>query len=182
MKYMHNQLIALLIVLFCPGIFTTNLLALCKPQQVMDINGNVVVVWEAHLNGYCSIQSASLPSDGRLSAISTLSHGQDCKDPQLAINNHGDIVCIWIGYNASLGVYSLYGSMQLSGDKNWTSSTMISSSDENVNADFQIRISDSSNIVATWSSFDVNGNPQIKISLASKSSNSWSKPEVISKN
>jgi hypothetical protein len=175
MKFFSIRLIASLI--FLPAI---TFAGVYLPIVKLDNSQNAVAVWESSENGFTVVKSAVKSGSGNWKSPVKISLGnQQCLNASIEMNySNGNVAALWVGYNDTWHVYSLYGAMLQSG-KDWTQPKQISNSSENVST-FSTCINDKGSIMVSWVSSDNANNTNFYSSSASIDKyNSWSSPSTI---
>ncbi|MDQ3991791.1 MAG: hypothetical protein M3245_05725 [Actinomycetota bacterium] len=72
------------------------------PQVAVDADGDAVIVWQRFDGTNWRIQARRRSKTGALSAVQTLSAaGQSANDPQVAVDQDGDAVIVWEGFDGT---------------------------------------------------------------------------------
>lgn len=147
------------------------------PQTGANSHGDIAAVWEVDPNsGNPFIQASTLPLDGSWQTSVTISDtDHESHDPRLAINTSGDAVAAWIFIDEVAGVYAINTSMLSSiTDNTWDAPIIISTTNDNVINDFQLRINEAGKITLLWTAYDMtSGDIHLWNSTAAIGDTSW---------
>lgn len=151
-----------------------------NPRIASDNSGNMVAIWQENSadTGLAKIFTSVLLSGGSWSTSAQLSpSGHDAKNPEIAMNTSGDAVAVWIRGDPTFGNGALYASFLALGDS-WTTPELISSSTDDIAADFKLIMDSTGRIVVIWKS----GN-NFKIWIATAQfGGTWVSPLQLSNN
>lgn len=164
-------------VVFLPSILFAGVYL---PIVKMDNAQNAVAIWESSENGFTVVKSAVKSMGGSWSNPVKISLGsQQCLNALMEMNcSNGNVAALWVGYNDTWHVYSLYGAMLVS-RKDWTQPKQISNSSENVST-FSTSINDKGSIIVSWVSMDNSNKTFFYTSSSSIDKyNNWSSPAAI---
>lgn len=168
-------------LLFIFSLLMTSLFSLEFPQVRLDSTGNALALWTDNID--FTIESSMKSLAGSWTTPIPISNQTLSSNPQLVLNGLGNGAAIWVGVNDETGGHNLYGAMFVGNAvfslSAWTTSKRISDSTDEVLTDYQIRLTDSGNVMAIWTDVS-NGITKVKTSSGMiDSSNTWSAPVTI---
>lgn len=176
MKLMNTKLrslFSLVVFSFClcayaiPSDLAADPFSATSPKIAMDSFGNAYAVWEEQTEGINYIQYSTLPLEGNWTTPQVLSlEGFDSTSPLIAVNAAGDAVAIWLSIDSELGISCVYGAMLPAGES-WTTAERVSSSGEDAQADYQLFLDNSGNVIVTWSGLVINDQQVIRAASGS---------------
>lgn len=150
-----------------------------NPLLEIDAVGDAVAVWEERGMDQV-VRAATLVVGSSWTAPVTISNiSQESQSPALVVNGLGNAVALWVVIDSVLEIRSLYSSMLPKGGS-WSTPVLISATNESVVRDESVRMDDSGDIVAIWSS-NTNADPNTVLRSASATfGGSWTVPVTIS--
>lgn len=187
MKYLQKRLSAtvaqwLSVMGLCIGSTLSASDAPTIPQTGYNAHGDQVAVWEVTPNsGSVFIQASTLPLDDSWQTPVTISDtDHESTDPRLAMNTCGDVVTAWLFIDEVAGVYAINTAMLSSVTGNtWDAPIIISTTNDNVNDDFQLRINEAGKITLIWTAYDMtSGDVHLWNSSAAIGDTSWTTTQL----
>jgi hypothetical protein len=148
----------------------------------VDANGSFIAVWQEDTSLGTEIKSSALPSGFPSWEVPTiLSITPVASKPKLAILANGlDTMAVAIWVEVVGGTAHLYGAMRPSLGGGWTPAVLISNGIEDVYGHYDLNMSSSGFVVASWDSLQ-GGTTALRSSSAALSlPNVWSAPVSIS--
>lgn len=150
---------------------------LINPHIQIDNNGNSVVVWINRMTN--TIQASTVAAGGSWSAPVTLSPtDQSAMELVTFMDSFGDVVVGWVALEQALSITSLNAVVLPSGGS-WTAATRVSTTDELITGNFQIKLSSSNKVVATWESEQVSTGKTLISTATGSFDGTWSPPVVL---
>lgn len=158
------------------------LFAVASPQIVMDAQGNAVSIWHQECSDNCHIIQSSFMAFGKEwnAPVSLTSGGVNSVHPQIAINDEGKVVAIWLQVDKVNSTCALMGAMFHS-LSNWSAPEQISSPDELVTSYYKVNINNEGNIIAIWNSypFKMPSNQLLIQSATARFGGKWNSPSRL---
>ncbi len=152
------------------------------PKVALDSAGNVVAVWIGTNDDYNPIvQSATYTSSlGTWSTAVNLSGTSTATGyPQIAMDSSGNAVGVWIDYDNTYGTDIVKAAFLPAGGA-WSSAVGISSTSEDAQNDFQLKVNSDGSSIVSWTSYQSSiGNYVINVAT-SAFNGTWSSPTTIS--
>ncbi len=151
------------------------------PQIRLDNTGNTLAVWDVATNaGSHYIDFSYKPNGGSWSEPNTIStNGIDSYYPTVVMNPSGDAVAAWLITDPVWSITSICVSQYTQSTGTWSSPAVLSSSNELVDQNYDLRIDDAGNIVLIWKSYLISSGTNAILSSSSSIGNSWTTPTTI---
>lgn len=152
------------------------------PQTGYNTHGDQVAVWGVTPDsGNSFIQANTLPLDDSWQTVAIISDtDHESIEPRFAINTSGDGVAAWLFIDEVAGVYTINTSMLSSiADNTWATPVIISTTNDNVLNDFQLRINEAGKITLLWTAYDMtSGDIHLWGSTAAIGDTSWTTIQI----
>lgn len=147
------------------------------PHIEIDSSGNQVAIWEVDGDTSSSIQSSTFITSW--SAATTISGGDSAFGTKFVSNASGQIAAAWFVLDGVNSIYNIKVTTYDSGTNTWSTPTLITSTNEDVNQ-FQLKINSTGATTIIWTSYDVNDQTTKSwTSIASTYGGSWSTPHQL---
>lgn len=153
-----------------------------NPQVALDSSGNCMASWQVtdEASGHI-IQFNSKLANGSWGTPTTVStSGIDSFFPTLKCNDAGDAVIGWMVQDPIWQVNCICASMYDHATATWSTPTVLSTSDQLVDQNFQVRINNSGTVLVGWKSLFLNTSENVVCAAVGTIGGGWSPSEVIS--
>ena len=145
------------------------------PQVAIDPAGDVIAVWSRSNGTNTIVQAASRPAGGSWSSPTDLSEvSQNAAQPQVAVNQSGDVVAVW---ERSNGANTIIQAASRPTGGSWSAPVNLSEAGQNANAP-QVAIDPAGDAVAVWNR--ASGANTIIQASSALAGGSWSTPIDVS--
>lgn len=152
------------------------------PQIALDSSGNCMAAWQItdEASGHL-VQFNSKPSNGQWGTPQTVStSGIDSFFPTLKCNDAGDAVIGWMVQDPIWQVNCVCASMYDHATATWSTPTVLSTSDQLVDQNFQVRINNSGTVLIGWKSLFLNTSENVMCAAIGTIGGGWGTSQVVS--
>jgi hypothetical protein len=147
-----------------------------QPHVAMNGDGDAVIAWTMWNGSTDAIEAAELPAGGTWQAPAQISNaGSEDSGPQVAIDEHGDVVAVWEHNN---GGQEVVQAAQLSAGGSWQSTASQLSESGQSAYNPELASNPQGDAVVVWERY--NGSDQIAQAAQLPAGGSWQSPVNIS--
>ena len=142
-----------------------------------DSSGNATGIWDL-IDTTTNIRSIQVSTQDAgtdtWSTATTISNTDlDSYSPIISVNASGDAVAAWLVIDPEFGIVSIAGSIFTNATGTWSTPEILSTSNENINATYSVKLNDNGNICAVWSSILISSDLTVARGVLGTVSGGW---------